>query len=232
MPTPAEILDMTASLMNDTRQSMYTHKAMLPYFNMSLRALQEEFELNNIPVTDEVSSSLVVLAGVDTIAAIGTTPVYPFDLIEVREMWESQDGLNQWIPMNRVAFLPHYLEDNVPVSQFSTWAWIDNEIRLVAANAIIDLKLNYIKSLFPTITDTNFDNDLGVRFKTIFNYLGFKTAAYCSMFIGENPTRAQALNAEGNDSLVKSLGISIKGQQVLGVRRQPFMAGYKRKFSY
>jgi len=229
MPTPAEILDMTASLMNDTRKTKFTHKACLPYFNMSLRSLQEEFELNNIPATNEVSAVLNVPSGTDTIAIAGTTPVYPADLVEIRQLWESTEGLNQWIPMRREIFIPHYLENNTQLSQFLIWAWISNEIRLIAANANNDLKLDYIKSIFATIDDNNFDTDLGASFKTIFNYLGFKTAAYCSMFIGENPTRAVALNEEANSSLTKSLGISIKGQQTIGVRRRPFMQAYKRR---
>lgn len=227
MPTPAEILDMTASLMNDTKKSKFTHKATLPYFNMSLRALQEEFELNNIPATDEVSAAIPVDANISRIAATGTIPVYPSNLIEIRQLWESPRGLNQWTPMDRKDFISHYLENNTQISQFIIWAWIDNEIKLIPADANNDLKLDYIKSLFSTITDFNFDTDLGVKYRTIFNYLGFKTAAYCSMFIGENPTRAVALNDEANSSLVKSLGISIKGQQTIGVRRRPFMAGYR-----
>jgi hypothetical protein len=229
MPTPVEILKMTASLQNDSRQKVYTPAACLPYFNMALRALQEEFELNNIPVTNETSAILNVPQGTDAIAITGTTPGYPADLVEIRQLWESPEGLEQWTPMKRKEFLPHYLEDGVEISQFIIWAWINNEIKLLAANADIDLKLDYTKSIFSTVDDNNIEDELGASFKTIFNYLGFKTAAYCSMFIGENPERAVALNEEANSSLTKALGISIKGSQVMGVRRRPFMQAYKRR---
>lgn len=233
MPTPSDILDMTASLQNDTRKAVYTHKAMLPYFNMALRAIQEEFELNNIPATDETSAVLAVPVGTSRIAISGTTPVYPSDLIEIRNLYESPTGENSFVPMRPVSFLPQIFVDSPPVNQFLVFAWNDNEIKLIAASSIIDLRIEYIKSLFPTITDDNFDNDLGAKYKTIFNYLGFKTAAYCSMFIGENPDRAIALNDEANGSLQKSLGISVKGQQNLGgVRRRPFMESFKMRNKY
>lgn len=230
MPTPAEILDMSASLQNDTRKALYTHSAQLPYFNMALRALQEEFQLNNIPVTNKVSTPpLTIPLGTTSIAISGTTPTYPSDLVEIRQLWESTTGLDQWVPMSRLQFLPHYLENSAEISQFLIWAWVGNEIRFLAANADIDIKIDYIATIFPTINDNNFDDDIGLTLGNTFNYLGFKTAAYCSAFIGENPERAQALNQEANDSLTKTLGISIKGQQTLGVRRRPFMEGYKRR---
>ena len=43
MPKPSEIIDMVASLQNDTAQSDYTDAAVLPYMNMALRDLQEKF---------------------------------------------------------------------------------------------------------------------------------------------------------------------------------------------
>lgn len=233
MPTPSEILSMSASLQNDTRKSVYTDKAQLPYFNMALRALQEEFELNNIPSTDETSAILSVGVGVSRIAITGTVPTYPSNLIEIRNLWESPVGENSWTPVTLKSFLPQNWQGTPPVNQFIVWAWNDNEIKLIAASSPIDLKLEYIKSLFPTIDDSNFDDDLGAKYKNIFNYLGFKTAAYCSAFIGENPDRAMALNGEANVALSRSLGISVKGQQNLGgVRRRPFMESFKMRSRY
>src|SRR5678815_2754963 len=75
--TVADILDLTASLMNDTAKSKYTYTAMLPYFNMALAMMQEHLEVNEIPVSEETSSAVTVDAGVTTVVAGTTSSTYP-----------------------------------------------------------------------------------------------------------------------------------------------------------
>ena len=226
MPTPAACIDMAASLMNDTAQTVYTDVACLPYLNMALQELQEHFELNNIPVTNETTPAVLnVVAGVSVIGA-ATTPALPTDLIEIQQLWESPEGLNQWLPMQKVEFLPHYLE-NTTVSQFQYWAWMEQEIKLIAANIDIDLKIDYIKSLFTTVLIGAINTNLPIM--NSLSYLGYKTAALCSQFIGENPTRAAELNALTITALDRTLGISTKGRQAINTRRRPFMAAYKTR---
>ena len=226
MPTPSQIIDMAASLMNDTNQSLYTDAACLPYLNMALNELQENFELNNIPITNDTSTTLNVPLGTSVIGA-ATTPPLPTDLIEIQQLWESPEGLNQWIPMTRKEFLPHNLE-SVIVSNFGIWAWIEQEIKLIAANVDIDLKIDYVKYLFSTpIVIGAIATNLPVM--NSISFLGYRTAALCSQFIGENPTRAVELNRLAQDSLDRSIGISTKGKQSITTRRKPFMAGYKSR---
>lgn len=228
MPTPAEIIDMAASLQNDTAQDVYTDAACLPYLNMAMRELQEIFELNNVPVTNQVSALLNVAAGVSTIAFAGTTPLLPNDLIEIRKLWESPEGQAEYSPVDKREFLPLSLQNGDTISQFLIYAWVANEIRLIAADANIDLKIDYIRSLFSTILIGSIDVDLGFQFKNIFTYLGFETAALCSMFIGENETRALALEQKANSSLATSIGISTKGRQSIVTKRRPFRGAFKR----
>jgi hypothetical protein len=230
MPTPAEIIDMVASLQNDTAQAVYTDAAVLPYFNMALRDLQEEFELNDIPVTYETSALINIPAGT-VVLTFGGSPAIPTDLIEIKKLWESVEGQNNWIPMVRKDFLPHQLEVS-DVSSFLVWAWIDNEIHLPESNQDNDLKIDYIKSLFGTILIAAINTELGAKYKNIFSYLGYRTAALCSMFIGENETRAQALQDEAAEAINKSMGISIKGKQAIFTRRKPFRYGYKTRGRY
>lgn len=231
MPTPAEIIDMVASLQNDTAQTTYTDAACLPYLNMALDELQEVFEINNIPVTNVVSAILMVPAGNTEIAFAGTTPLLPSNLIEIQELWERPRGTDPFVSMARLEFLPHYME-GVTYTSFMFWAWVDNAINVLASNQDNDLKLDYIKSIFPTPLNINQVNtDLGVKFKNIKSYLGYKTAALCSMYIGENETRAMALNAQAEDALFRSLDISIKGKQSIMNRRRPFRAGYKSRIT-
>lgn len=229
MPTPTAIMADVASLMNDTARDDYTDAAVLPYFNMALRILQETYELNNIPITDETSDILIVPKGVDVISFQGTNPTLPTDLVEIQQLWESPSGLNEFQPMDRQEYIPHYLEDGQAISQFLIWAWKNNSINLIAANQAIDLKIDYVKSLFPTITANDVANDIGVRFVNIYSYMMFQTAAICAMFIAENPERAEALEKEADDALERSMGISTKGKQSIVYRRRPFRSAYKMR---
>ena len=230
MPTPAEIISTVASLMNDTAQTSYTDVAVLPYLNMALRNLQEEFEANNIPVTNQTSIAISVPVGVTVIrfpvpGQEEALPELPVDLVEIQRLWESPYGLSQWIPMTKREFIPHYVESEV-INQFLIWAWINQEIRLPLSNAINDVKIDYISSMFRTIAESQLQ--INFPFINIHSYLSFKTAALCSRYIGENSTRADGLDGEAIVALNRSMGISTKGRQAITTRRRPFRAGYKR----
>jgi hypothetical protein len=193
---------------------------------MALDELQETFEHNNVPVTNKVSTTLTVPAGTVSIG-FSTVPALPTDLIEIQQLWESLTGQDEWIPMSRKEFLPHYLE-TPPINQFIFWAWIDQHITLPLCNQINDIKIDYIKSIFNTpIVIADINVDLGII--NVKTYLGYKTASLCSMFIGENETRAAVLNGQAEEALARTIGISTKGRQGITTRRRPFRAGYKRQ---
>jgi len=216
--------------MNDQADAVYHDEIILPYFNMALQELQEIFELNNIPVTNVTSAIINVPTGIDTIGfppdtPLPDTPYLPSDLIEIQELWESQEGLNIWTPMRRLDFLPHDAEIAAPISNFLIWAWMEQEIRVIAANQDNDLKLDYIKSIFTPITELTLDDDLAVL--NIDSYIQYKTGALCSMYIGENSERAVVLNEQAEVALTRTIGISNKGEQAIFTRRLPFRMGYK-----
>ena len=220
------ITDKVASLMNDTAQTKYTFAAILPYLNMALDDLQGEFQLNNVPVTEDTSAVIPVDAGETVIvfnAGVGL-PELPDDLIEIQQVWERQRDTDPWVPMTRKDFLPHYLE-GTPISQFLIWTWIDQEIRLPESDADNDIKIDYIKDIFANIT-------INTQEISVLNskaYLYYKTAALCSRFIGENPTRADSLDELAKDELDIALGISAKGAQNIKTRRKPFRTAYRNR---
>ena len=229
MPTPAEIIQTVASLMNDTAQQEYTSAACLPYLNMALRRLQEKFELNDVPVTKVVSAVINISAGSPGITEIGfnTAPPLPSNLIEINQIWESPENTNQWTPLTKRDFIPHYLENDVQISQFLIWAWNEQKIQLITADADNDIKLDYIKYLFAKLTIIDINTNIDIL--NVESYLQFKTAAYCAMFIGEDSVRAGALDKEAEDAINDSLGISTKGAQSIMSRRRPFRAAFKAR---
>lgn len=213
--------------MNDSKQSLYTNAACLPYFNLSLDELQELYELNDIPITHETSAAITIKAGINRLG-FDTTPALPSDLIEIQQLWESTSGLNQWIPMIKRDFLPHYLQDNTTISQFLIWCLNGGRIQLIAANADNDLKIDYIGSLFNTPIQIK-DINVNLPFTNVKTYLEYKTTALCAMFMAENPTRAMALDALAGTALSRALGIPIKGMQSITTRRRPFRHSFKHK---
>jgi len=227
MPKPSEIITTVAGLMNDSSQSLYTNSVCLPFLNMSLDELQELYELNGIPITNETSTAITLKSGIDRLGP-DTIPSLPSDFIELKQLWESPTGINEWTPVENREFIPHYIEDGTQISQFLFYAWEHGRIRLIAANQDNDLKLDYTAMIFNTpilIKDIN----VNLPYTNIKTYLEYKTAALCSMFIAENESRAMALDALTGTALSRALGISIKGMQSIVTRRRPFRFSYKHR---
>lgn len=227
MATWTSMLGRSASaLLNDADRAVYTDIVLLPYLNITLSELQEIYELNNIPVTNNHSATIAVPAG---IAAIGfaTVPSLPVDLVEIQELFESQTGQNNWIPVTKKEFLTASILGATPISMFGIWAWMNQEITLRAAANAVDLRLDYIRSLFVELTISM----LGQQ-NTILNtdsFIQYRVAGLASEFIDENLTRADKLNGFAIMGLERSLGISIKGKQSISIRRRPFRAAFKRR---
>ena len=213
--------------MNDKDQAVYTNIACLPFLSLALDELQEIYELNGIPVTNEASAAIKIKAGIDRLG-FDTTPALPSDLIEIQELWESQSGLKKWTRVDKREFLPNYLQDGTTISQFLIWAWEHGRIVLLAANQDNDLKIDYTASMFNTpilIKDIN----VNLPFTNVKTYLEYKTAALCAMFIAENPDRAMALDSLTGTALSRALGIPIKGMQSITTRRRPFRYSFKSR---
>ncbi len=220
-------MSMVAALLNDTSQSIYSNATILPYFNMATGDLQEHFQQNNIPVTNETSAApILVKAGVTAIG-FGTTPSLPGDLVEIQELYERPVGIIPWVPMTRKEFLPQGLVDQ-QINQLLLWSWARQEIRLIAATSDNELRLDYIANIFNTEM-TIADIDVGLGAVNVKQYLGYRTASLCAMFIGENESRASVLNSEADTALERELGIPTKGRQANSTRRQPFMGSYRRR---
>lgn len=220
-------MSQSAVLMNDAARDLYSDSVVLPYFNMALDILQELFELNDIPVTHRASPSIIIKSGIKRVD-FGTTPALPASLIEIYELWESPSGLNEWTPVTKKDFIPHYLEDNTTISQFLLWASNNAGIDLIAANADNDLKIDGLYKIFDTpIIGAN--TGVNLPFVNITTFMEFETAALLSFFCAENPTRGQELNVLALDALTRALGIPIKAQQTIFTRRRPFRSSFKRR---
>jgi len=228
--TAGTIMNQSAALMNDAARSIYTYAIQIPYLNMALQELQEIFELNNVPVTDTVTSTpITVPAGITSVGfspdmPVVGTPYLPDDLIEPKVVWERQIGVDPYVPMARLDFLPRYME-GVEITQFIHYVWQSQEIRVLAANQINQLKIDYIRNLFAAFTDE--DDEISIV--NTQSFLEYRNAGLLAQFCAENPTRAQSLNQDAIMALDRSVGIGTKGRQAINIRHRPFRSSYKRR---
>lgn len=222
------VMDGSATLMNDTAKSVYTYTAQLPYLKLAMQELQEWFELNNIPVTQLVSPVIQVDAGVTSInynaAGTSTNPTLPNDFVEPAQLWERARNTNPFVPMTRRDYLPHDLEGTLSNS-FVYFVWENQSIKFLPANQNNDIKIDYVRQLFLTISDQNTQINV-VNAQT---FLEYRTAALMAEFIERNLTSAQGLNNYAIMGLDRVTGISSKSKQTIFTRRRPFRAGYKRR---
>lgn len=226
--TAADVMDASASLMNDTAKTVYTYAAQTPYLNMALKELQEEFQLNNIPITNEESEAIEIVAGTVEVTpydgvGTGNAPHYPNDLVEIQKIWERASGSSDpFIPLTKKEFLPRYT-DYTQLSILSVWSWQRQQIRFIGCNQDREIKLDYIRTLFPKVQ--NEAAVLGVM--NCETFLFYRTAGLCTRFIGENPTRADELDSDALLARDRVVGIGTKSKQAIVTRRRPFMQSYK-----
>lgn len=220
------VLDAVAVLMNDPSKTKYTNPKMIPLLNISLQELREVFELNNVPVTDTVTSNpITVPAGYDHIAFDnGPNPTLPDDFVEPKIVWERPSGFDPYFPMTRRDSLPREWEGN-PQNQFIWYTWQAQELRFLVANQDNDIKIDYIRQIFPPVVDATSP----INVVNAATFLEYRTGGLCAEFIGENPTRAASLNSDSLLALDRVVGIGTKGRQAIIIRRRAFRSGYKQR---
>lgn len=229
--TTAEVMNRAGVLNNDAALSIYTYTVQLPYLNSALQELQELFELNEVPVTDETSAVITVPAGTSEFGfppdtPIANTPYLPSDLIEPVLLWERASGIDPYTPMSKLNVLP-LSQAGVQINQFIYYVWATQKIKVLPANQDNDIKMNYIRFLFAQFTDvTGADVIVVVNARS---FLEFRLAAFLAEFVGENKSKADALNGDALMALDRVTGISAKGRQNIFTRRRPFRSGFKRR---
>jgi len=222
MPTAGEIMNRSASHLNDTAKSIYTFTAQLPYLNTAIDDLCEELELNNVAITN-ATSTIIPITTVQTDIGGATGPALPTDLIEIQRLWERQTGTtDSFQPMDKYEFLPKI---TVKTSSLGIWSWQKQIINFIGANLPRDVQIDYIATILPLAVD---QNSVIIKFNSR-GYLSYRTAALCARFIGEDTVRADRLDAEAGRSLERVLGIDTKSRQEFAVRRRPFRSSAKIK---
>jgi hypothetical protein len=219
--TAGDVMNRAASLLNDTDKSTYTYVVQLPYLNTALDELAGQLEANNISYTNKETADLAVVAGVSELTS-ATTPAIPSDLVEIQSITErAKDSEDTHIPMVRCEFLPDRESDRF----LGHFAWQGQALKFIAPTEDREIRIEYIANPLSAATGESSTISL-INAK---NFLAFRTASLCAMYIGENPTRASALDNDAKAQLDYLIRISVKGNQSIPTRRRPFRALFKAR---
>jgi len=224
-------MDRAAALMNDPARTDYTYTAQLPYLNMAIDELIESLEESNSSPSNMVTSSTIVIPittnRISPIESL-TPPYYPADLVEIQEVGERLNGNTNdpFVTMSRRDYVGAYPANN----SLLFWCWIDQTIQFNPNGATTEreVQLRYVRQAISQATDdSSIIGAINAR-----SFLAYKTAALCSMFIGENETRAGVLDVQAEKALERLTGINNKGRQEIVTRHRPFRAAYKARGGY
>lgn len=227
--TAGQVMDTAASLLNDTAKQVFTYTVQLPYLQVALNDLRKLLELNNSPVTNSSTPVVINVPAGQTAIRFDNSPnpELPDDLIEIQQLWETGEGTDNWIPMSRREFIPHYF-DGIVTGGFGVWSWRENYIQLPESSSDIDIKIDYVRSLFNSVVDEN----SALNIINGDSYLSYRTAALCAKYVGENPVRALGLDEDATAAFYVMIGIDNKGRQAISTRRRPFRSAWKSRGWY
>lgn len=207
--TAKDRLDEAALFMNDANRSHYKYSVMMPFLKIALQELEDIFIANGVSyVLRESPTPIVVAAGV-------TTLVVPSDFLLPIKMEERASGsAEQYAELIEKNWTP----EEVPTDRLRYWTWDNGQvISFLGATTARDVNLYYYRALTATVVP-----DDVVAINHVKQYLSGRSASLAAFIIGENTTRAQALDDLAQVALGRALNIATKKNQGKPVRRKPF----------
>lgn len=207
----SEVMNMSASLLNDTARATYTYTVQLPYLRMALRDLEGKLILDGSPLFQEVSADINYVANAATI----TVPADFFLPIRVFEAEANTTDDNSWKLMTETSWDTNSEPDTQVLTK---WNFRDAALNVLPASVNREVRLHYIKSSLVTIVD----DTTQMALDRALNTMGFKTAEYVARYIMNNPQRADSLEKDGATQEDAFRSALIKNNQNKVVRRKPY----------
>jgi hypothetical protein len=209
--TVNDVLTEAQNLLNDSAATLFTNAVLQPFFDKSYAELNYKLELADVNTNWEEAISMIIAASA---VPITYTPL-PVDFYSPIELHEKAVGEadNFYTLMVRTMWLP----DRTIAPYLTWWTYREQTITFLGASQSREVRLRYNK-IYPTITAVG-DTVVVNNAKT---YLSARTAALAAFSIGENETRASALNDDASLALEMIVRLSNKNRQVLRTRRRAF----------
>ena len=206
--TAKDRLDEAALFLNDANRSQYKYSVLLPFLKIALQEAEDLFIANSVAFVMKESAVITVAAG-------ATTLVLPADFLLPIKLEERASGSTE-LPSDMME--KTWTPDEIQQTSLRYWKWDDGQvITFLGATSARDVGLQYYRSL----TAVNVPDDV-VSINHIKQYLSARAASLASFVIGENTTRAQALDDLAQIAMRRAIGIATKRNQGRPVRRRPF----------
>lgn len=207
--TAGNVMDLAASLLNDTAKSLYSYVTQLPYLSIAQDELESELLDNGVVIEKQIA-----VINVAANALFLTLPSNFFLPISLEERDQSSTDDDDWALMVERGF-----EDAMePTTTLGQWNFRNNRINFIGATVAKSVRLKYHRTLSTFTNEENYVEEV-TKAKM---FLAFRTAALCAEFIGRRQDISQSLNAQGAISLDKLISIYTKNSQGIRVRRKPF----------
>jgi len=207
--TAAEPLTEAKLLLNDPSGNIFPDEKLIPLMQKSYRELQTKMMLNGLPVLKEASIAIPVSQGT---TFLGDGSGLPTDFIYPIELHERPSGSGDlFTPMDERAWEP----DTKPAEALQVWVYREEQVKFLGATTNREVRIRYMKGLTRIVDGTS---PIGIIQSV--GFLASRTAAIAALLLGANPSRAQALDVDAQVNLADVLGILVKQQQGMGIRRR------------
>lgn len=214
--TGADVFKRVRFLLNDNAITYFTDTVLLDPVNIALDDLRGELADNNIPISNTASAIIKITAGMSVLNPSSTPPI-PVNLIEIQEILERPWGASgNFSPVKRYEYIPAGMERS---NELLYWSWQNESIHFVPANSDREIQINYISQELPDIIGPASN----INMIRSLPFLAYRSAALAAENLGEDPERAAQLNQNAGRELDKLMNLSVKGKQVMPVRRRPFI---------
>lgn len=207
--TAATILTGAKPLLNDPSGIIYSDAALLPLLKKAHRELQQRLTRSGHQTTKEVSAPILVTAGTVRLgdgAGLPTDLLYPVSLKE-KAVGATNDNYVDMLEQS-------WEEDRVAQSTLMVWTWREDEIKFVGATVNREVLIRYRKGAVITSVGSV------ISILDCETFLESRTAAIAAAVLGENYSRAEALNTDAEMAYDVLSGTMTKGRQNQPVRRR------------
>ena len=198
----SEVLDQSASLLNDSAKTLYTYTAQLPYLQKANEDLEKKLAIYGAPQQRKDATIITLDAG-------ETSLDLPSDFLLPIRLFEKNRGeaSNNWTPLVEKDWPT---ENAVQTVYLGQWAFRNNAILFIGSTVDKDIRLEYWRNL-AVITSSSSTED----FAAAKGYLAARTAELCARYIGMNDVIADKLAirevGQAEDELMRILVLNQQG---------------------
>jgi hypothetical protein len=214
----SELMDGVGAALNNATLDRYTYAVQLPYMKLAYKELQNKIVLEQIQVSDEISSVITLAVGQKALTT-SSTPALPTDFLVPTKIQEKLATEAEYHDMIKVVAEPI----DTPKLYNGVWAYRENEIKFRGSTDAIQILLTYQRGLNAITSSSSNFTVIGADL-----FVTYRTAELCARFNAEDNTRAEVLKGYADAALDDFLTSEAHNRQSLTVRRKPFSRNLKQ----